>query len=77
MTADELRSALRAMKSISSFDFLHGLWGDKAGWDGQGSVVGYSIFHQDCADWFIHANDEERNALFAIIQKRIQGESND
>ena len=71
MTASELRNAILLLNCIDADEFAAGLFDGSARWTEPAPLALWNAFQKDPVKFYIHASDAHRNALFAIIQKRL------
>ena len=78
MTADEFRNALLLLNCIDADEFAVGLFYDSLNPRHTYVREQWAEFKKDPVQFYIHASAAHRNALWAIIEKRLTiGESND
>lgn len=78
MTALELRNAILLLNCIDADEFNDALFDGSAAWTDPAPLAIWNAFQKDSVNFYIHASDAHRNALWAIIEKRLTiGESND
>ena len=78
MTDAELRNAILMLRFIDEAPFMNELFHDGVDWDGPIPQKFWSDFRGDPVKFYTNASDAHRNALFAIIQKRLTvGDVND
>ncbi len=70
MTALELRNAILLLQCIDADEFSDELF-EGVFWEDAALMAAWRDFYKDPVKFFIHASDAHRNALFAIIQKRL------
>ncbi len=78
MTANEFRAAILLLRYIRANEFLHAIFGPAKTWDESQSVEAWGRFYKDPVEFYIHATDVQRKALWNIMQKRLTvGDGND
>lgn len=78
MTALELRNAILLLKCIDADEFYGVRVDGFPMWDHPDRLTLWENFQKDPVRFYIHASAEHRNALWAIIEKRLtKGETNE
>lgn len=71
MTSVEFRNALLLLNCIDADEFNDALFDGSAAWTEPAPLAIWNAFQKDPVKFYIHASDAHRNALWAIIRKRL------
>lgn len=78
INALQFRNAILLLKCIDADEFSAALFGNEFEWTDPVPLGLWNAYQKDPVKFFIHTSDAHRNALWAIIEKRLtRGEKND
>lgn len=75
MNANGLRNAMLALNLIDFIDFREAIISDRAQWSDGSVFIEWALFRDNPVQFYTRTTDTQREALFALIQKHLDEES--